>query len=611
MMLNHVISRSKYIVFLFFLLKFVFSFSQVEELEAKLQEAKEQNDQIKIAEFLNKIGFFYWEKNQHEKAIEYFDNSITRNIQIGNNNALRTLHSNVGTIYLDLNKNASALKAFQEAEKYSFKINDKSIQTSALLNTANALKYNKQYQKAIEKLETAFKYSKELKNNTLIRSCYGAFSENYKSLGNETKSYEYFNLYATFNQHMHEEELEHSMKEHQNVIHSLESEKNAVSQKALDAEKKLEKSKELLEAEEELNRANQELIGHLNKEKEFNTRILAKQVELGKAQKFTSLLTIGLSIILGLFTLTILIIARKRKKINNKLELQKDEIEKKSIDIQSALEDIKDKTLKIEGSINYAERIQRAMLPEESLLKQALPESFIYFRPRDGVSGDFYWFVDPQQHDLGNHKLTPQSLNQFLISAIDCTGHGVPGAFMSMLSFNMLNNIIKEKITSPDEILNNLHVNVRDALKQKTTSNRDGMDMALCSIYKEKGIVEFAGAKNPLVYIQDNEVFHIKGDKHPIGGNQKEEQRKFTKHSIKLREDVPTYFYLFSDGFPDQFGGEKGRKFMIKNLKILLLEIHRKPMEEQKEILSSTFKKWMGYQQKQIDDVLIIGFKID
>ncbi len=601
----------KFLFFYFFNLLFFLSWGQVEELTKKLEKAQNQKDTILMVQLFNKIGFAYWDNNQNDQAIEYFEKSIKANIKIGNNNALRVLHSNVANIYLDQKKYAQALTSFQEAEKYSFKMKGKSNHASALLNTASALRYNKLNKEAIAKVEQALSLSKELKNNTLIRSCYGVLAENYQDLGENDKAFEYFNLYSTFNQHMHEEELNKNIKQHQQAMNSVVAEKNAVTQKVIEKEKELSKSQELLEAEEELNRTNQELITRLNTEKKLKEKMLLQQQELNKSQQQTTFLVIGLLIFLIGFSSYIFWMSLKRKQVNEQLSIQKREIEEKSHDLGLALKDIKDKNHKIEGSINYAERIQRSMLPNEELLQQSLPESFIFFQPRDGVSGDFYWFVDPNQKDLGSAKLSTKSLNEFLISAVDCTGHGVPGAFMSMLGFNMLNNLVKTGITSTDEILNNLHKKIRLALKQETSSNKDGMDMALCAIYKEKGIVEFSGAKNPIVYIQNNELHQIKGDKFPIGGTQKEKQRTFSKHTISLNADFPTYIYLFSDGFQDQFGGEKNRKFMIKRMKQLLLEIHSKPMKEQKRILNQTINDWMVYQNKQIDDILVIGFRID
>lgn len=247
-------------------------------------------------------------------------------------------------------------------------------------------------------------------------------------------------------------------------------------------------------------------------------------------------------------------------------------------------------------SIRYASSIQESILPELFKIKANLPDFFVFFNPRDIVSGDFYWFA---QHE-----------EKIVVAAVDCTGHGVPGAFMSMLGNALLNQIVNiEKIVEADEILNQLHKRVRLALKQAETHNRDGMDLALCVYDAQAKTLSFAGAKNSLVYIQNNEVFEIKGDRHPIGGEQKELERFYSRHTFTI--DTPTYVYLFSDGFPDQFGGPENKKFLGKRLRDLFLEIHHLPFSEQHEKLRQTFEDWKGEGRKQMDDVLVIGFKIE
>ena len=179
---------------------------------------------------------------------------------------------------------------------------------------------------------------------------------------------------------------------------------------------------------------------------------------------------------------------------------------------------------------------------------------------------------------------------------------------MSMIGFNLLETITRNGIIQPDEMLNELHLSIRQLLKQSDSDNRDGMDMAICTI-KDKGRkVEFAGAINPLYYIKNNELYHVRGDFVPVGGLQKEEMRKFTLHTIEVNS--PTSFYIFSDGFTDQFGGETGEKFSSKRFKELLLEIHNLPMQNQQEIISTRLEEWMGTKYKAIDDVLVIGFKL-
>jgi hypothetical protein len=177
-----------------------------------------------------------------------------------------------------------------------------------------------------------------------------------------------------------------------------------------------------------------------------------------------------------------------------------------------------------------------------------------------------------------------------------------------MIGYNQLDEITQNGVTRSERILRELHKGIRRQLKQEETSNRDGMDMSLCVINKRQKTVQFSGAKNPILYIQDGEANVIKGDRVPIGGVQTEKERYFTQHNIKV--DRPTWFYIFSDGYVDQFGGPKNRKFLLKNLKNLLLEHHKKPMEEQEKILSETLNNWMGGVENQIDDVLVIGFKL-
>lgn len=249
---------------------------------------------------------------------------------------------------------------------------------------------------------------------------------------------------------------------------------------------------------------------------------------------------------------------------------------------------------KITASLNYAGRIQNAMLPDLAEISRCLPDSFVFFRPREIVSGDFYWL---QEKD---HKI--------LLAAVDCTGHGVPGAFMSMIGIDILNEIVNQKgITAPDHILNLMHCRIRQALKQEVTQNRDGMDIALCLIDKKAKQIAFAGAKTSLIYCQHNQLFEIKGDNVPVGGLQREKDRRFTCHHISI--EVPTSFYLFTDGYKDQFGGENNTKLTARAFKELLFRIHRQPADEQKNLLAEYLDNWMG-NNPQLDDILVIGVKI-
>lgn len=280
------------------------------------------------------------------------------------------------------------------------------------------------------------------------------------------------------------------------------------------------------------------------------------------------------------------------KQRTKEIEQQNDEIKSQRDKLADQNEEIQKINKDITSSIEYAKRIQTAMLPLDSNIQTHLKNYFILFKPRDIVSGDFYWFAHKNEKTF--------------IAAVDCTGHGVPGAFMSMIGAEILTSIVtNEKISDAAEILKRLNKYVRNALKQDTSENQDGMDMALCVIDEKNKTVEFSGAKNPLFIIDSKGEFSkIKGSRQSIGGYQFGE---FEKHKIEYTS--PSWFYIFSDGYADQFGGKDQSKFMIKQFKDLLLKNHKKTMEEQQKILDNAINNWM-ISTRQTDDILVIGFKL-
>jgi serine phosphatase RsbU (regulator of sigma subunit) len=293
-----------------------------------------------------------------------------------------------------------------------------------------------------------------------------------------------------------------------------------------------------------------------------------------------------------------------RDLINAILEIktQNDDLEKYNKEVIEQKKEIEEKNHHITESIRYARTIQQSILPSQELISWSLPESFILFKPRDVVSGDFYWFTS-KTILFDNIEETV-----VIIAAADCTGHGVPGAFMSMIGNSLLNDIVNARgVTEPDEILNLLHRGVRYSLNQEMTESRDGMDISLCTIHLERKILKFAGAMNSMYYIQNEEQHEIKADRRSIGGSQKEDQRIFTKHELDI--SVPTTFYLTTDGYLDQFSGLDHKKFMSKRFKDLTFEIHKQPMVDQKKHMDATIRTWMDGCE-QIDDILVIGVTI-
>lgn len=296
---------------------------------------------------------------------------------------------------------------------------------------------------------------------------------------------------------------------------------------------------------------------------------------------------------------------RKTNQINKQLQIQNDEINHQKAEIERQNHDIK-------SSINYAARIQSSMLPETDFIKKHFADGFVYFHPREAVSGDFYWFSEvkiERPPTLFRRKDIPEDEDgKLIIAVIDCTGHGVPGAFMSMLGDALLNQIVNfQKITQPDIILNELNKLVIATLQQDTSQNNDGMDAAICTIDKNTQQMQFAGAKSPLIYIQDNKMNKVNGDLKAIGGIQKGNEKNFTCHTIDISK--PTTFYIYSDGYQDQFGGNDGRKFMAKRFRDTLAENSALPFESQSQILLDNFNEWKQ-NYIQMDDTTVIGIKI-
>ena len=316
--------------------------------------------------------------------------------------------------------------------------------------------------------------------------------------------------------------------------------------------------------------------------KEGQIALQAEKLE-GEKTKSKNMWLFGVIIIVLILMIFTIYIYVKTKKLNTTIQSQKKEVELKSSSLEVALKNIND-------SIAYSKRIQNAILPPLRIVKSYLKDSFILYKPKDIVAGDFYWM---EQKD-----------RKILFAAADCTGHGVPGAMVSVVCNNALNRSVREHgLTNPGDILNKTREIVVEEFEKSDEEVKDGMDIALCSI--KNMTLEYAGAHNPLWIIRNKTLIEIKGDKQPVG--QFFKHKPFTSHTMDLKKgDV---IYIFSDGYADQFGGENGKKFKIKALKNLLLSIQNKSMDEQKTFIDNHFKAWKG-DLEQLDDVCFIGVKI-
>lgn len=304
--------------------------------------------------------------------------------------------------------------------------------------------------------------------------------------------------------------------------------------------------------------------------------------------------------VLAVITGTVGFVQFKTKQLKKQKLILEQKVTERTVELKKSNDHLSVALTDISDSINYAKRIQNAILPLTQEFKQILPDSFILFYPRNVVSGDFYWFLDKE--------------DKLFVAAVDCTGHGVPGAFMSMIGTSLLNEIAKqENISNAAEVLDHLNIQLRKALKQDRESfeSKDGMDLAICVIDKKNLTVDYAGAKRPIFIGKKNggnyELQQIKGDRYSIGGMEIEKNFRFANHSLKLNKG--DRFYIFSDGFVDQFGGEQGKKLTTKRFEQHLLSIQNKPITSHHDELSDLLRTWQG-NNEQVDDILVIGIEL-
>jgi serine phosphatase RsbU (regulator of sigma subunit) len=324
-----------------------------------------------------------------------------------------------------------------------------------------------------------------------------------------------------------------------------------------------------------------------NKEKEIvllNKEKNLKDIELKNNRTILIISFVGLAAI-SLFLVLLIFSYKQKQKINAEINLKNQKLE-------IAYNVVEEKNREITDSINYAKRIQNAILPPRKLVKEYIPDSFILYKPKDVVAGDFYWME--------------QKEDKILFAAADCTGHGVPGAMVSVICNNGLNRSVREYgLIDPGKILDKTRDVVISEFEKSEEEVKDGMDISLCALDFKNQTLCWAGANNPLWIIRNSEIVETKSDKQPIGVV--DNPQPFTTHKIELQKgDV---IYVFTDGFQDQFGGERGKKFKSANFKKLLLSIYSEPMGKQHEILDKTFEDWKG-SLEQLDDVCVIGVRL-
>lgn len=568
------------------------------------------SDSVNMVKSYNNIGLIYYEENNLAEALKFHKKSIAIKEKLNDRPGLASSYGNIGNVYFKQGKNKSSDSLFSVSGSYHEKAltlqtqisieepdninnlvglsatynnlgninfekfllnNDKNLLLNAVdyhfkaleiqikvedirgichsyINIAGIKVRLGKIKEAISDYEKALTYSLEMDDKESTKAIYEGLSDMYEREGDYKKSLKYYKLF-------------NSVKD--SILDVNKSDQLTEMQTKYEADKK---SKE---------------IELLNKDKSLQENELKRQTILRNSFIIGFLLVIGMAFV---------IYNRSRLKSKTNSLLQKQN------------EIIGEKNKEITDSIKYAKRIQEAILPPKQYIDTLLQEHFIFYKPKDIVSGDFYWVDD------FNEKV--------YVAAVDCTGHGVPGAFISIVGYNLLKHAIHEhNKTKPSDILDQVNKDLSDSLRQSFSDStvKDGMDIALCCFDLKNMTLEYAGANNSIYIISTDghskeRIFkEIKADKHPIGVFLGEDLKPFTNQTISIyKNDI---VYLFTDGYSDQFGGPQGKKFKYKKFEELLLNNCQLSMNEQKEQLSNIHENWKG-QHEQIDDILVFGIKV-
>jgi serine phosphatase RsbU (regulator of sigma subunit)/TPR repeat protein len=504
-----------------------------------------------VARSLNNLGLAYFDLENTEKSLEFYEKCITIRKNIGDKVGLIKVLNNLGNVYSKEKQQQKALEYYTEGYNLSKEIGDLHGEIISLNNIGDAQFKSNNFKLAIKNALIAYALSSDVGDITEVKKSTKTLYESYKAINEKSKALEMYEIYIS-------------------IRDSILSEEN---------------KKEIIRQEFNYNYGKQKAIDDAENEKLITIEHQEKQKQ--KVISYSIGLGLGLVVIFLIFVFNRLQVTRKQKLI---IEKQKEVVEFAHQETQQQKKIIEEAHQEIKDSIAYAKRIQSAILPPTKLVKEYLKESFILYKPKDIVAGDFYWM----EHKDG----------KILYAAADCTGHGVPGAMVSVVCNNGLNRSVREYgLTDPGKILDKTREIVIQEFEKSEEDVKDGMDIALCSIEGNK--LKYAGAHNPLWIIRNGEIIEIKANKQPIG--QFDHPEPYTTHTFDLESGDS--IYIFSDGYVDQFGGEKGKKFKSKAFRELLLSIQDKSMEAQKITIDEAFEIWKG-SLEQIDDVCIIGVRI-
>ena len=514
---------------------------------------KEKNAFLRAgANAMNNLGYVYGKKGNVAQQALFYQQSLKICEEIGDKKGIASSHNNLGYIYQEQGDIAKAVHYYTKSLQVREEIGDKKGIASSHNNLAAVYQLSSDYKKAKEYALKSYQLSKKLGNPKEI----------------------YASAKVLYKTHLSENNYKEALKYYEEYITMRDSLRNTETEKAvLKQQMEYEFEKEQVVQQTEYNK---------------NLEIADERAQKQRFISYSAVAGLVLVIAFLVFVFNRLHITRKQKQ---QIETQKQQVEE-------AHHLLEEKNKEVMDSIHYAQRIQQALLKNEDRLSHQLPEHFILFQPKDIVSGDFYWLH--------------QKENFIYLAAADCTGHGVPGAFLTMLGTSFLNEInAVETVLTPAEILNELRKRIMRELSQTGAAgeSKDGMDISLLRIDVTSQTVQWAGANNPLYVIhkskQEEILEEIKSNKQPIGYSY--DMKPFTNHELTVNKGDS--LYIFSDGFADQFGGPKGKKYKYKPFKDKLEEIHQLPLSNQKQLLEEEFQNWKG-SLEQVDDVCIIGVRL-
>jgi serine phosphatase RsbU (regulator of sigma subunit) len=577
----------------------IFAQENVSRIKEKYLHALNQNNMQEAGQLLLSLCEKYRKVGNTEQASLLYTQGIEKFTNTGQDLVIAECYKGLGEVAAANKEYSSAIVNLQRAARFYKTAKDKEGYAAVILQTAELFINSQQSNKAHALLKDNLNVIVSLEKVKLSAKAFQLYALTFEQMGNKAKALEYRKMYED----LHEKERDETLKEMEARIAEEKQQKNV----ALSAKNKelAAKSKELASAEadkakaQQLIEAEQAQIAVLNKEKRLRElEIQQKDNEL-KFDRLLLFVALGTLIVIIGVSLYGLKAYHEKQRINAQLAEQNNEIREQKYQIEQQKEKIEYINQNLQDSIRYAERIQYAVLPSREDIAKHL-DYFLLFRPKDIVSGDFFWFAHVQENGI--------TTNFFTVG--DCTGHGVPGAFMSMIAAALLNESITHQHNhNPAQILVFVHKGIRRALQQEGNVNDDGIDAALCMIENANGLerkIVFAGAKRPLYYVANEAFTVIKGDTKSIGGRQKEAERVFHNHELLLPKGA--MLYLCSDGYADQANPQK-EKLGTAKLRSKLLEVAYLSTATQEKALAQLLDEHQRHEHQR-DDITLVGIKV-